>query len=204
MGSHSKPRATGRKTALGALAVGATLTGVGLTAAALDPATAVLSADSAPGNGSSIQLSGLADPVAISPQTVTTTLRVLTAAPSTASIPSTSAAATKTVSTVAHSTPAKVSRPITSAISSRSAKTRSTSADSSSGKTAIRPIRQGSGTLTSGYTGKHRQTRTAPAPVDQTETAFSDLLDSTPLAGLLGSGPLADLLSAAGLLGGGL
>ena len=45
MGSHAKPRTTGRKTALGALALGATLTGVGLTAAALDPATAVLTAN---------------------------------------------------------------------------------------------------------------------------------------------------------------
>jgi len=40
MGSHAKPRTRVRSAALGALAVGATLTGVGLTAAALDPVTA--------------------------------------------------------------------------------------------------------------------------------------------------------------------
>ena len=63
MGSHSKPRTTGRKTAVGALALGATLTGVGLTAAALDPATAVLTASSAD-EGGITQLSGLSTPVA--------------------------------------------------------------------------------------------------------------------------------------------
>lgn len=63
MGSHARPRTTGRKTALGALALGATLTGVGLTAAALDPATAVLTA-SGPDQGGATQLSGLSSPVA--------------------------------------------------------------------------------------------------------------------------------------------
>ena len=58
MGSHAKPRTTGRKTALGALALGATLTGVGLTAAALDPATAVLTANGS-NEGGTTQLSGL-------------------------------------------------------------------------------------------------------------------------------------------------
>ena len=62
MGSHAKPRTTGRKTALGALALGATLTGVGLTAAALDPATAVLTATGTDGGGAT-QLSGLSTPV---------------------------------------------------------------------------------------------------------------------------------------------
>lgn len=46
MGSHAKPRTRVRSAALGALAVGATLTGVGLTAAALDPAMAT--ADNGP------------------------------------------------------------------------------------------------------------------------------------------------------------
>ena len=66
MGSHAKPRTTGRKTAVGALALGATLTGVGLTAAALDPATAVLTASGADEGGIGIaQLSGLSTPVAM-------------------------------------------------------------------------------------------------------------------------------------------
>jgi len=65
MGSHAKPRTTGRKTALGALALGATLTGIGLTAAALDPATAVLTANGSD-EGAGTQLSGLSSPVSLS------------------------------------------------------------------------------------------------------------------------------------------
>src|SRR5947209_4233459 len=45
MGTHAKPRTRVRAIALGTLAVGATLTAVGLTAAALDPAAASSGAD---------------------------------------------------------------------------------------------------------------------------------------------------------------
>ncbi|WP_034267362.1 hypothetical protein [Actinospica robiniae] len=226
MGSHAKTRTTGRKTALGALAVGATLTGVGLTAAALDPATAVLSAGSAPGAGAAIQLSGLADPVAISPQT--STLTALTAAPATSTVGSAASSAGSTGKAVRGTV-----HQVTSAIAARSGgsvpdaatstsrpvlstpEQSSTPAAAGSGQSAIRPIQQGSGALTSGYTGKHRQARSAPTPTDDgqlTDLLGSDSLPdplsgllgagSNPLSGLLGSGDSTALLGAVPLLGG--
>lgn len=212
MGSHSKPRTTGRRTALGALAVGATLTGVGLTAAALDPATAVLSADS--GSSAAIQLSGLAAPVADSPQA--TTLRAFTAAPSAESVSSLTGKTAVTAGTKPAAAgrqarsvrPKPADAPATSstgaepAVHSVPVVRTTTSSAKGSGQSAIRPIQQGIGSLTTDYIGKHRQTRTAPPPSDTSDAAFSDLLGSTPLAGLLSAGPLADLLGSVPLLGG--
>jgi hypothetical protein len=205
MGSHAKPRTTGRKTALGALAVGATLTGVGLTAAALDPATAVLTADPAPGNAAAIQLSGLADPVAVSPQSAT--LGSLSAAPS-SGINSLTNAVLGTAGRAAH-TATSGTFDVSTAQLTRPA------ASGSSGRSAIRPIEPSSGALTSGsgYTGKHRQTRsaTAPAevapPADEATGAVSGLVPA--LTGLSSNvAPLSELVSgtgaqdtAAGLLG---
>ena len=210
MGSHAKTRTTGRKTALGALAVGATLTGVGLTAAALDPATAVLSADSAPGAGTEIQLSGLADPVAISPQAVT--LTALTAAPAT-SVGSLTGSAAKAVGATrpdaGSAAPAAAAAPAPVKLSSgrpvrSTPEQSSTPAAQSSGQSAIRPIQQGSGALTSAYTGKHRQVRSAPTATPDSPNPLSQLLgsDSNPLSEVLGSSGLAGLLGSVPLLGG--
>jgi hypothetical protein len=80
MGTHAKPRTTGRKAALGALAVGASLTGVGLIAAALDPSTAVLTADGAAGDGAT-QLSGLSSPVSLDLSPAAASVTDLTPAP---------------------------------------------------------------------------------------------------------------------------
>jgi len=210
MGSHAKTRTTGRKTALGALAVGATLTGVGLTAAALDPATAVLSAD-AGGTGTAIQLSGLADPVAISPATRTPTFAALSSAPA-AGVGALAGSGAAAVGSTVHradsaaSDDAAGSTPSAASTESAASSTPETGSGSApaadgSGQSAIQPIRPGSDTLTSGYTGKHRQVRSAPTPTDA--TASEDPLGSNPLSGLLeaGSNPLSGLLGAGGLSG---
>ncbi|HET9170820.1 MAG TPA: hypothetical protein VFN97_15390 [Actinospica sp.] len=80
MGSHAKPRTTGRRAALGALALGASLSGVGLIAAALDPSTAVLTATGADGEGGT-QLSGLSSPVGLDLNPTADTIANLSAAP---------------------------------------------------------------------------------------------------------------------------
>lgn len=168
MGSHAKARSTGRKTALGALAVGATLTGVGLTAAALDPATAVLTAGSAPGNAAAIQLSGLADPVAVSP--VAAPVRSLAAAPSTAAgfLPN---SVHGSAATVLHSV-GTVAKGVT---------TRTVSVSTGSVVPSAGP--SGSNSATEGYTGKHRsQTRSAAPPSDTTPLAAQSPSSSAPPA----------------------
>ena len=80
MGSHAKPRTTGRRAVLSALALGTTLTGVGLTFAALDPATAVMNA-SGPDEGGAIQLSGLSTPVSLDLSPAADSVADLSAAP---------------------------------------------------------------------------------------------------------------------------
>lgn len=174
MGSHAKQRTTGRRTALGALAVGATLTGVGLTAAALDPATAVLTADAAPGNGAAIQLSGLADPVALGADPVD--LGSLTSAPPAtlgnvtgpvnqavgAALDSVGGAARNATSGTVNVSTAPAA-PATRSAPNPAGTTGTTSA-TTSGQSAIRPIQQSSGVLTDGYIGRHRQTRAASQP----------------------------------------
>ena len=211
MGSHAKTRTTGRKTALGALAVGATLTGVGLTAAALDPATAVLTAGSVPGGSAAIQLSGLATPVALSADSTSTDPASLAAAPLTAAAPSTGAAvhtaksAISAAETVGHGAPTAQAVPAASAPQStqptqapQPAQTtqpaQSGQNASSSGLDAIRPIQQGLSALTDGYAGKHRQTRSA-TPSAATSAVGSLAAPVTgEVAGLLGSVPVVGQL----------
>jgi hypothetical protein len=65
MGTHAKPRTRVRTVALGTLAVGAALTGVGLTAAALDPIGPSLADGSAGGDPVDLQASGLGAPVPV-------------------------------------------------------------------------------------------------------------------------------------------
>lgn len=65
MGTHAKPRRRVRSAALGTLAVGATLTGVGLTAAALDPSGAVLADGTFTGDPVNFAASGLGTPVPV-------------------------------------------------------------------------------------------------------------------------------------------
>ena len=65
MGTHAKPRTRVRSIALGTLAVGATLTGVGLTAAALDPAGANLADGAQGGDPVDLAASGLGAPVPV-------------------------------------------------------------------------------------------------------------------------------------------
>lgn len=65
MGTHAKPRTRVRSIALGTLAVGATLTGVGLTAAALDPAGANLADGTQGGDPVDLAASGLGAPVPV-------------------------------------------------------------------------------------------------------------------------------------------
>ncbi|HEV2345109.1 MAG TPA: hypothetical protein VGS97_13515 [Actinocrinis sp.] len=65
MGSHAKPRTRVRSAALGTLAVGATLTGVGLTAAALDPGDATLADGTIGTDPVDFAASGLGAPVPV-------------------------------------------------------------------------------------------------------------------------------------------
>lgn len=65
MGTHAKPRTRVRTAALGTLAVGATLTGVGLTAAVLDPAGASLADGTQSADPVNLAASGLGAPVPV-------------------------------------------------------------------------------------------------------------------------------------------
>lgn len=65
MGTHAKPRTRVRSIALGTLAVGATLTAVGLTAAALDPTGANLADGTQAGDPVDLAASGLGAPVPV-------------------------------------------------------------------------------------------------------------------------------------------
>ena len=65
MGTHARPRRRVRAAALGTLAVGATLTGVGLTAAALDPSGAGLADGTLGTDPVNFAASGLGAPVPV-------------------------------------------------------------------------------------------------------------------------------------------
>ena len=201
MGSHAKPRTTGRKTALGALALGATLTGVGLTAAALDPATAVLTANGSD-EGGAIQLSGLSTPVSLDLTPAADPITDLTAAPlqpvsslvgsagssgsgtSGASsrldpVGSAVKSATSTVrSTTASTTgtensikPIVASAPTTTSTGTSSSTTPSSGTSNSSGSST------GSGSTGSGSSGATTQPRSAAPP--SADSALSSLVTST-------------------------
>lgn len=183
MGSHAKPRTTGRKTALGALALGATLTGVGLTAAALDPATAVLAA-SGPDQGGATQLSGLSSPVADDLGPATGGANVLTPAPlGTVSALTKAATSGGAKSGTASGTTTSGTASSTSA-SSTAASAKPTSAgahtvadEGSGAKTAVKPIKAKAPTSGSA------DASTAPAP-GASSTSATDASDpsSTPAA----------------------
>ena len=193
MGSHAKPRATGRKTALGALALGATLTGVGLTAAALDPATAVLTA-SGPDQSGATQLSGLSSPVADDLGPAADGMTVLSPAPlgnvssltnslngstggalqSAGSPAKTATSGTLDVSSKAPGTQTGV-KPIKAGTPVSGSSPASSSSSSSSGSSGSSESSGSSGS--SGYIGRHVRTRSAAPPSD-----------STPLAGQVSTG----------------
>lgn len=222
MGSHAKPRTTGRKTAVGALALGATLTGVGLTAAALDPATAVLTASSAD-EGGITQLSGLSTPVAMN----------LT--PTADSISDLSSAPLDPISTLTNGTAAGALQSVGSAAKTATSGTLQLSTKSPGAQTAIKPIAAGrpvgsstapatasapgstspsstgagssdsSGSSSSGgsgYTGRHRQSRSATppdavTPLTSTATSVLPLLQN-----LVGGVPVVgDLVQGSGATG---
>lgn len=155
MGSHAKPRTTGRKAALGALALGASLTGVGLIAAALDPSTAVLTA-SGPQDEGATQLSGLSSPVSVDLSPTADSIANLTSAP----VPSSGSLAATSRQSAADSAGSVV----------RHARSADDSDGSSGSENAVKPIEysnpaKGSG---GGYTGKHKATSSGTPP---TETA---------------------------------
>jgi hypothetical protein len=229
MGSHAKPRTTGRKTALSALALGATLTGVGLTAAALDPATAVLAAG---GEGGATQLSGLSTPVAADMGPAADEISNLSSAPlgsisgltnavnggassalaSAGALAGTATSGTLDVSTKAPATrdavkPIRAAAPVgsgagsASAPSSGGAATSSTPSSGSSGSST---------TTTTDYNGKHAKTRSAAPPSDvtplaaqATSGAASAASSVLPLAqGLLAKVPVASsLVQGSGVTG---
>jgi hypothetical protein len=163
MGTHAKPRTTGRKAALGALAFGASLTGVGLIAAALDPSTAVLTATGGD-EGGTTQLSGLSSPVSLELTPAADSITNLSSAP----LPSTStplpAAATQ------HGTQETVSwfsKPDRSTTTARHASPSSGTAGSSGSETAVKPIVASTPTSSSGSsTGKHKVTGSGAPPTD--------------------------------------
>jgi hypothetical protein len=224
MGSHAKPRTPGRKTAIGALALGATLTGVGLTAAALDPATAVLTA-SGTEDGGSTQLSGLSNPVGMSLSPAADDITNLTAAPfgtggiavltnavngtasgalgSAGTVVGTATSGTLDVSTQAPATtttrqdaikPIAASALTASHPVAATGTGSNTGTGSSAGSSSAVAPATTSATTSGGYTGKHARPRSAPSP------AATAPLASTAAAGLASSaGALLPL--AQGLLG---
>jgi hypothetical protein len=154
MGTHAKPRTTGRKAALGALAVGASLTGVGLIAAALDPATAVLTATGAD-EGGTTQLSGLSSPVSLDLTPAADSITDLSAAPLQ---PANGVAAAETGYTPRHSTSSDsgsadwFSKPTVYSTSGRGSSSGSSGSSSGSG-TAVKPIVNPNPTKTTGSSG---------------------------------------------------
>jgi len=189
MGSHAKPRTTGRKTALGALALGATLTGVGLTAAALDPATAVLTANGAD-EGAATQLSGLSSPVSLSLSPAADAIPDLSSAPFQSTDAASAAKAAKTLAGAGSWTGTTydptggtvdstgyVIRRVTSGAAStgteRSVKpivasTPGSTSTKSSGSSGSSGTSSSSGSSGSGYTGKHAKPGSAAPPSDIT------------------------------------
>lgn len=205
MGSHAKPRATGRKTALGALALGATLTGVGLTAAALDPATAVLTA-SGPGQSGATQLSGLSSPVADDLGPAADDMTVLSPAPL-----GNVSSLTNALNGSAGGAPQSAGSPAKTATSG----TLDVSSKAPGTQTGVKPIKAGSpasgssstSSGSSGYTGRHVKTRSAAPPSDTTPLAdqvgtgatstassvlplVQGLVSKVPVAGAVGGLPL--------------
>lgn len=193
MGSHAKPRTTGRKAALSALALGATLTGLGLTAAALDPATAVLNAGGTD-EGGAIQLSGLSTPVSLDLSPAADSITDLSAAPlqpvnrvvgsaggsaggTTLGFPTTTGSvspAVKHVTSTPHSTGSSTGtensiKPIVASTPGASSGKSGTSTTStpSSGSSGSSSSGSGSGS-NSGSTGKNTQPRSAAPPAADT------------------------------------
>ncbi|HEX4789835.1 MAG TPA: hypothetical protein VH372_15300 [Actinospica sp.] len=228
MGSHAKPRTTGRRTALSALALGATLTGIGLTAAALDPATAVLTASGAD-EGGATQLSGLATPVGGELSPAADGITTLSSAPL-----GNVAALTNAV----NGTAGGALQPAGSLVKTATSGTLDVSTASSGRQTGVRPIKAvapisaagpassssasspasgSTSSSTTGYTGKHVKTRSAAPPSDTTPLAAEATSGATsaassvlPLAqGLLAKVPVVSSLvqgsgvtgTAGGLLG---
>ena len=188
MGSHAKPRNPGRKTAIGALALGATLTGVGLTAAALDPATAVLTASGTDGGGAT-QLSGLSNPVGMSLTPAADDIANLSSAPFgtggiaslTNSVNDSASGALQTAGTLAKTATSgtlDVSTKAPGTGMQNAIKPIAASALTASHPAATHGSSTGTGTVTSadttpaapsavssgGYAAKHAKTRSAPPP----------------------------------------
>jgi hypothetical protein len=219
MGSHARPRTTGRKTALSALALGATLTGVGLTAAALDPATALLTASGTDGGGAT-QLSGLSTPVATDLSPAADGITTLSSAPlgnisaltntvngtagsalqSAGSLAKTATSGTLDVSTKAVGTQNGV-KPIKATVPTSDTTAPTTSSSGSPAPTTS-ATSTGTGTDT-GYSGKHAKTRSAAPPSDvtplaaeATSGAASTAASVLPLAqGLLAKVPVVSSLA---------
>jgi hypothetical protein len=159
MGSHAKPRTTGRRAALGALALGASISGVGLIAAALDPGTAVLTATGADDEGAT-QLSGLSSPVSLDLTPTADSIADLSSAP----LPSTSTSSVP--ATAQHGTEASAVDWFTKPVRSTTSTTSSSGASGSGSETAVKPIVYSNPTKSSGSgsTGKHKVTSSGTPP----------------------------------------
>jgi hypothetical protein len=160
MGSHAKPRTTGRKAALGALALGASISGVGLIAAALDPATAVLTATGADDEGAT-QLSGLSSPVSLDLTPTADSIANLSSAP----LPSTSTSSVP-AATAQHGTQSSTVDWFTKPARTTTSTTRSSGTSGSGPETAVKPIVYSNPTTSSGSdsTGKHKVTSSGTPP----------------------------------------
>lgn len=162
MGSHAKPRTTGRKAALGALALGASISGVGLIAAALDPATAQLTATGPDGEGAT-QLSGLSSPVSLDLTPAADSITNLSSAP----LPSTSTPSAP-ATTAQHGTKSSTIDWFTKPVRTTTSTTHSsgTSGSGSGSETAVKPIVYSNPTKSSGSTstGKHKVTSSGTPP----------------------------------------
>jgi hypothetical protein len=162
MGSHARPRTTGRKAALGALALGASISGVGLIAAALDPATAVLTATGADDEGAT-QLSGLSSPVSLDLTPTADSIANLSSAP----LPSASTSPVPAV-TAQHGTESSTvdwfTKPVRTTTST--ARSAGTSGSGSDSETAVKPIVNSNPTKSSGSgsTGKQKVTSSGTPP----------------------------------------
>lgn len=210
MGSHAKPRTTGRKAALSALALGATLTGLGLTAAALDPATAVLNA-SGTDEGGAIQLSGLSTPVSLDPSPAADSITDLTAAPlqpvnqvvgtvlGSAATSGSVGSAVKHVTSSAHPTSSSTGteNSIKPIVASTPGASSGRSGTSGAPTTSTTPTTSsGSG---SGSTGKHTQPRSAAPPAADTALG-SPAASTVPPVPTVTSGPATVLPMVQGLV----
>jgi hypothetical protein len=175
MGSHAKPRTTGRKAALGALALGASISGVGLIAAALDPATAVLTATGADDEGAT-QLSGLSSPVSLDLTPTADSIANLSSAP----LPSTSTSPVPAVA-AQHGTESSTVDWFTKPVRSTTSTARSAGTSGSGSETAVKPIVYSNPAKPSGSgsTGKHKVTSsgTPPTGASGITSAIQDAAD---------------------------